>query len=491
MLNPGVNRFFFGGHHPRHWQNVIGQQLNPGVVGAPTLSAILQAANELAGVARSTREIVTTIQQMFPSAAIRDAVRAARSMMPHYDLSFLLKYPTLKDFPDDPRPPGRSGGGPPGPVSARVLSRNDINFRNGTAGSMSEDVVYGPSLPRIGSPFRVRLPSSPLTSCGKKYLSVLDDPFAAVEGACFPTNDLALPTEKAKCVTRATGSTNASGTFVAVVRPVFASDNYGFWVSTGATTYVGTVEASRISGNANYNPTEFPYTSAELASATGDSVQGRIVGMGIRCQYIGPAQDRQGVFYGFEAPSHQDVDSYTWAQITNDDCTFSQPVTEKPVSVYWSGPKRDSDIAFHSYYTPVVYRGSTTPVWPSNGCLVVVGSGLPASTACVFVEVVWHVEYAGPGVKGATLDMPGPHDVSLPVQVMNKTVVANPGPNKLNALTGNKKAIRDQGMNLNVAQGPVGMASRPRKLKASRRSKRKSFRSKGRYGYRKRKYARR
>lgn len=330
------------------------------------------------------------------------------------------------------------------------------------------------SLGRINRPYRT---SVGITDCGVKYAKVLDNPFTAPEGACLPVDNLSLPTEKVRIMAKSLCTVQANGSFFFLMKPGWANDLIMGWqnIAAGTTATSATVNAFVGGGTpTTLFTTDFTYATSRFTTRNALNVQGRLVGYGMRATYTGANQTRSGIFYAFEAPTHQDLGNYTFDSILQDENTIVQAVSDKPVSVYWSGPKTQNETVFYSNPEIMDFQNSVNPVY-ATAPMVIWGSGLPAAST-VLLEWCYHVEYAGPGIGTGSIEAPGMLDLVKVIQQANAATMTNPGPNKRN--TGIPLAKQSTSMGKRVRATVAGTKRKKRtKGKRSLRTGRKKKRT--------------
>lgn len=345
---------------------------------------------------------------------------------------------------------------------------NNVNNENMEKSAQLVPVVTRPQA-------KLRTTKMSLTKCAMKFAIACADPFApSARGSCVPVGN--EPTMKVCGFTRFDLVIGTSGLAIAVVCPTLLNDvpicfftNSTFSGNTGTAinpfaTYGNATTSYALSGTwSSQTMNNLPFNSGQMQTSNGGLneegiVYGRIVSGGMRAQYTGTTLNESGVYSCFTSPHHSSVAglSYTstvssqaeaviravdrkpcmvrWYPITD----IEQQITPPEVSLYtssmtypfsengWltSGTPTNPTTSFVYYLT-----GNNGTIATQIGCPISVLYITGVAGMTVHMELIQHVEYAGP--PASTMLTPVTADIEGTQQVVK---AASAMPAKLQAM---------------------------------------------------------
>lgn len=278
-----------------------------------------------------------------------------------------------------------------------------------------------------------------MSSCAAKLAAAIADPFSEeAKGACFPSFP-APDSHKVQAFTRFTGHIGTLGEGFIAFNPCLGRDAPSIWHSTAAydstniailsalNTYATGVSALGHNG---------PYTVDQLiTTANPPLISGRVVAVGARVTFTGTNLNESGTITLLSEPSHSNLTGLDLNGLQ----IFSEanicPFTKKPCSLsMFPASVAESEYPAHGAseisFTGAIYpycrdtqfflnsdrTASRTYVQAFGGTNVTLGApmaciavtGVPGQS--FHVDVVYHLEYTGPGVAAAAT--PNSVDVS-------------------------------------------------------------------------------
>lgn len=277
---------------------------------------------------------------------------------------------------------------------------------------------------RKGRAYGTPYTQTELTKCGIEWAQVLRNPFKPdLVGICMPADMLPLPTMKIRSSNSYVITTTAAGDMFFVVAPTAANDVAALLYGNAGIAIVtsNTFTAQIALGAGTFSLPTLPFTSAVLTSAA-NNLAARIVTWGLRLTYIGPSQTCGGVAYCYEQPQHANLGGMSIDSMTSQDETSRVPILPNNSSgVFGSGPKANLELQFNTANYPISNQSAA-----GNSYIgAVYMKGLPASSACILIELVEHVEFVGQGTYGATMNKVGSKDLSHGNTAANKNAETN------------------------------------------------------------------
>lgn len=287
------------------------------------------------------------------------------------------------------------------------------------------------------------LPS--LTECAAKYFAAIANPWHPdAKGACIPTGTN-RDSFKTTVFSRFTATVGAQGFGFVALMPCLSNDLPVAVCSTAAYNQTLINPITVAAGVATYNTGvapifhNGPLTTAQLTapqpvlgSAQGLSNSGRIVSVGMSCQYTGTVMNMGGLTYCLSHPFHQSLAFASTAtvgafaetdvyRVGDSKCwisDFARTNVELEYANLLHTAPTDTPGATYTYIE-LLYPfagGTSTQIATSGptaapGVAPIVGSGLGIPTSIVVftgvpgntfeVEIIMHVEYIGVSVQNA------------------------------------------------------------------------------------------
>jgi len=206
-----------------------------------------------------------------------------------------------------------------------------------------------------------------VSPCIKKWFTCLTTPFhQGAMGACIPSGDTHSSQRRFGFI-RTEFVIGTMGVGFVALSPSLANDAPQMYVTTALFTGNSmTILASNnvyATGIKSIGAANLPYSSGEFftPNTTETSVQGRIVGGGVRVQYIGKTVDQAGLSYFYTDPQHitavnsiqGTATTMSAAELGAYQETIIKPVSREPVENVLA-PMTQLEL---EYYTPV-YRST-------------------------------------------------------------------------------------------------------------------------------------
>lgn len=266
-----------------------------------------------------------------------------------------------------------------------------------------------------------------LSTCALKYALSIAEPFhPQARGICIPCPP-AVPSQKVHSFNRINISLNVNGYAAAYIHPCMANDGCLVSYTSGATFLGSSSTGFAILAGTNIlttgaliaSPSNLPYATSQLVSnfASGSpAVFGRIVSVGIRVHYTGTTLNESGLYSIYSSSTHENVSrtAKTPAEVGSlldaEICSITRKVCSSSTTT--CNPIETQ------YTNSIHYEGAVGAVYPySSGdsllgappydySLNAVNIGLPViavhmtgvAGSTFLLEVIQHIEYAGPTV---------------------------------------------------------------------------------------------
>lgn len=237
-----------------------------------------------------------------------------------------------------------------------------------------------------------------IPECSIHYIDAIFDPFDTPCGVCIPCDLFPLPSQKVKTTFRGVGNLGTTGYGFVVVNPATVNDIAGVITTTSTSVGGATTALNAFTNTGNGLFTQLPYTAANLV---GNTLQTRVVAVGMRVRYSGTEMGRSGLYVACEEQDLGTLNTSTYNQIKD------------IPNAYTTRPAGDG-----TWDSVVCYSGPITP-----GTLEFVKSANPLATAGVYpfaivmqgvagdpfeIEIVEHIEYIGTMVQGKTMSHADP-----------------------------------------------------------------------------------
>jgi hypothetical protein len=195
-----------------------------------------------------------------------------------------------------------------------------------------------------------------------------------------------------------------------------ANNNFIAWSTNATNNFTTVITTTGPMIDSRTVPT-LPYSSSEFG--VGGSLQGRVVGMGLRVRYVGPTITQSGTLVAFREPNNESLAGRSLTDIKN--ALTAKPY---PVSRDWTyinyRPVSPSEYQY-SHYSQGPH-GSSTNLYQMGifvfGTSDQSGAPGPANFDC---EIVCHVEYTGAPVGNLTKTHSDIQAVSLIRNAANET----------------------------------------------------------------------
>lgn len=260
-----------------------------------------------------------------------------------------------------------------------------------------------------------------LSVCADTYASVLTNPFKLVPNACIPDqND--LPSLKVHTRKRGIFSAGTTGVAFVMLSPKCAArDDVMGTYSNGNYAGIAFSADTAVTGVVPFSNSQLPYDSAAFTNLT---VQGRLVGCGLRVRYIGAELYRAGRLMLVRVPTSNNLSGEDPTTFLGADTLRTFPVTKTWQTVaYIPSANADYDYSSTRFFVPTLGTNTSMGVFV-DGTNVVAGN-----TASFEFEIIQHHEFipmvtGGGAVLGLTpthSDTPGLSAIrnSLPTMVDN------------------------------------------------------------------------
>lgn len=287
---------------------------------------------------------------------------------------------------------------------------------------------------QISNPYP-RLKQSPiaLTKCAMKYALAIAEPFnPKARGVCGVLGNSFGPTQKVSAVQRFTFVVGTAGLGFAAIVPCLSNDGVSAFCSNAsyANGSVQVLSANNILsvGVNQIQNTQIPYTTAQIiptgTASNNAKLSGRVLSIGVRVTYVGTTMNQSGTYNCLAPSDHTNMTlipgSTTAMDVPNiqsDPQVVLEPCDRGwcelnicPTFPYEMGFSNSSSVSGNS---PTVYpfsNGSTNINTFTFGAAAV-NAGSPIAIIAVSgalggntyqVELISHLEYAGPSCAGAT-----------------------------------------------------------------------------------------
>jgi len=186
-----------------------------------------------------------------------------------------------------------------------------------------------------------------LSGCAQEYLESLLFPFDA-RPSCIPSS-FPLASNKVKVITRDTFALGTSGFGFVVVRGLTGQTAVGQKTKASSAGTALTV-LSAFTGVDPINQVNSPYSAAQFAA---NSVEARIVSIGLRVRYTGRDDSINGTCVILEDPDHVDLLAKTFTAAASPDDAIRVPVGKQWIQCNYSGPVFSTDTEYRSVENPL------------------------------------------------------------------------------------------------------------------------------------------
>jgi len=294
--------------------------------------------------------------------------------------------------------------------------------KNKNKQNANQDLLSNPktfTIARQGKRMPMYAPMA-LSKCALKFALAIADPFhPAAKGACLPCFPSPL-SQKATGYIRFNAVVGSSGFGFVQVCPCVANDIPVAFYSSSTSFGVTQVQAlsatnTLSSGVATANMSNLPNGSSTIAQSVqgGDTVEARIVSVGVRVSYVGTTLNESGTYSCLTAPAHENLGLTAFSQsnlssysetcvtsITREVCELAAfPVS--PMETQYGSATQVNQV------TPLLYPYSnndtvlSTPTYSYTSNSFLLGASpmlitfTGVSGSSFLVEIIEHVEYAG------------------------------------------------------------------------------------------------
>lgn len=233
-----------------------------------------------------------------------------------------------------------------------------------------------------------RSPHFQFSPCAQYYNAALHDPWSLKPGlACVP--DLrCLPTIKQCFVVRSAfyaGSAGVGWCLMSPMAPTATNSGSAQVITPG--TYAGTISSTMTLADAGTDFQNYTPSPAYTLGTTNSAAEWRLVGMGLRCKYVGKLVDRAGTYYEVEAAGNDTLlANGTITSYMQNQRTRMKHIGDNFAKVTWF-PQRSGETDFIT----TAFVGSASQVCPIG--IIVVGA---EEGAAFETEMVWHWEVSQP-----------------------------------------------------------------------------------------------
>ncbi len=252
--------------------------------------------------------------------------------------------------------------------------------------------------------------------CAVHYFHAAVNPFETEAGACLPHESFPIPSSKVRTFARGTMQLGTSGFGFAVCTPLGGNDGALIQCTTSTSVGISSAAFNTYTNLQNINNTQGLYTTAQI---TGGAVAWRKVAVGIRCKYIGPLANRNGVTIAYEHPDHKDSRTLSWDTVNSNPNTIVQRVGSEvwDATVCDSGPVSPTELEYVN--TATVQQPSADAAY-----LLIAVSGTAGDR--YEVEAFQHAEYIGTTVPQKTASHADPASFSKIVETLKGQTAVKP-----------------------------------------------------------------
>lgn len=304
-----------------------------------------------------------------------------------------------------------------------------------------------------------------LSLCAMKYALAISQPFhPSARSACIPCAP-SLPSQKVTSFNRQPISLNVNGYAAAYIHPCMAN-NGALITYTNGPTYLGSPNIGFSAFSATNvltvgaliaSPTNLPYDVNTLITNSGGgnaSVFGRVVSVGVKVSYTGTTLNESGLYSLYASSTHENVSSMAYSPvlvgqlqeadicgISRKSCHIATTTTNTREYSYSNSNLTNSAVEFlYPYSNGEVSQGPGGLNYVQSGhnigspVIAIHMTGVSGST--FLIEVIQHIEYAGPATSAlatnSELDINGFNVVNAAASKMpSKKLVSKAEPIKM------------------------------------------------------------